>query len=119
MPHTPRILEPRCEWSSARLSDESRWTEQLSRAELEELAQKLDTDDAGREQVLGAVRHRRYRHGRQAPALELTCQHGHVLAAVGSGGGEDDAVRALLAKCGRDLRRGLVAPHLEARLLDE
>lgn len=34
---TPRILEPRCAWRAADVADESIWTEQLSREELEEL----------------------------------------------------------------------------------
>lgn len=34
---TPRVLEPQCEWTAADVADESRWTEQLTPAELIEL----------------------------------------------------------------------------------
>ena len=37
MTHTPRILEPRCEWTSDQMRDESTWTEFLDAAEREEL----------------------------------------------------------------------------------
>jgi len=37
MGHTPRILEPDCEWTSAQVADEALWTELLSPDELEEL----------------------------------------------------------------------------------
>ena len=37
MPHTPRILEPACEWTSDPLADESRWTEVFGADELEEI----------------------------------------------------------------------------------
>jgi hypothetical protein len=58
---------------------------------------RLDADDARGEQMLGPVRHRGHGDGGQASTLELTCQHGHVLAAVRSGGGEHDAVGAFVA----------------------
>ena len=38
---TPRILEPRCAWRAADVADESIWTEQLCREELEELDSAL------------------------------------------------------------------------------
>lgn len=37
MPHTPRILEPRCEWGAADVADAALWTERLSDAECSEL----------------------------------------------------------------------------------
>jgi hypothetical protein len=37
MTHTPRTLEPQCEWTSTDVADESMWTEQLTEAELAEL----------------------------------------------------------------------------------
>src|SRR5688500_14603964 len=37
----PRVLEPQCEWTSADVADEQRWTETLSAAELSELDASL------------------------------------------------------------------------------
>lgn len=67
MKQLPRILEPECEWTSADLADESRWTEVLGRAELEELDAALrhalrksdDVLEIGRDDFpLPALRHR-------------------------------------------------------------
>ena len=41
MAHTPRILEPDCEWTSADVADEAVWTEVFAADELEELDRAL------------------------------------------------------------------------------
>ncbi|MGI9592689.1 MAG: TauD/TfdA family dioxygenase [Myxococcota bacterium] len=41
MAHTPRILEPDCEWTSADVADEAVWTEAFTADELEELDRAL------------------------------------------------------------------------------
>lgn len=38
---TPRVLEPRCEWTAADVADEERWTETFTERELEELDASL------------------------------------------------------------------------------
>ncbi|MFM2076140.1 MAG: hypothetical protein RJA49_30, partial [Actinomycetota bacterium] len=38
---TPRILEPRCEWTAADVADETVWTEHFTDAELAELDASL------------------------------------------------------------------------------
>lgn len=50
--HTPRILEPQCEWRSDALADESIWTETFTAAELEELDAALRHALAKSEDVL-------------------------------------------------------------------
>jgi len=52
MTHTPRILEPQCEWTSEQVADESLWTEILSDAELQELDAALRCALAKSEDVL-------------------------------------------------------------------
>ena len=41
MADEPRILEPDCEWTSADVADEARWTEHFGPDELEELDRAL------------------------------------------------------------------------------
>jgi Taurine catabolism dioxygenase TauD, TfdA family len=38
---TPRVLEPQCEWTSADVADEERWTEHFTESELKELDASL------------------------------------------------------------------------------
>lgn len=50
--HSPRILEPQCEWTAADVADESTWTEVLTDAELAELDDALQAALAASEDVL-------------------------------------------------------------------
>lgn len=52
MSHTPRILEPSCEWTAEQVADESLWTELLDDAEREELDAALRRALAKSEDVL-------------------------------------------------------------------
>ena len=52
MAHTPRVLEPHCEWTADVVADEATWTEVLTDDELEELDAALRTALAHSDDVL-------------------------------------------------------------------
>ena len=52
MAHTPRVLEPHCEWTADVVADEATWTEVLTEDELEELDAALRTALAHSDDVL-------------------------------------------------------------------
>ena len=54
--HTPRILEPQCEWHADAMADEAVWTEHFEPAELEELDAALRTALAKSDDVLAIGR---------------------------------------------------------------